>query len=729
MKTITRTAIAVFSFLLYVGSVNAEASFEGTQNGLTRSSFDLFGGALSDITLDDSGRVYATFGAPNGVFCLENGSSEWTDPPAGSDFGSVAAVATGASPGTAFVIGGTSLFRTTDGCATWTELTGSSGDSQFNEYGFRLAFGHGTLLVESRVGGLDRSVDNGESFTAVTVVDGAQEVSAIAVSPTSGEFFTLINTGSETTLFRSNDSGANWTDTGKSGSYADVAVDPSNANRIAISTSEGGVELSLDGGSTWNTLSPPPTSIPRLEFIGTRLYKGDAFTDDTISWSLLGETTAGADIVAPIAGNTTILYVGTEAGIAVSNNNGGSFTNTNNGIYAITVQDIAQQADKNIVFLATAQGLATTTNFLSADGPTWVFPVQVSESRAHQAVASIHIDRLNSNRLYAGLLGGEMYFSADGGSSWTMATIDSIDGADISDIEQTDDGTLYAAFHARGGTNTGGVLQSLDNGANWAIISSGFVDIKSNSLAVIGNTIFVGTGSDFDRTNPQNGVHSFDGNTWTKLSGAVDGQLVEAIVSIGDTLIAASAADSDESGGVFRSTDGGATWTEVTANGLRNGADWYRTLAVDPRNTDIIFVAHGRPAGPAEIYYSQDQGVTWGLLYEGLIDEVPAVMLVDDLTIGSGIGFTGISVTEGVKLRSRIVNNALKCTLKSGKSGLAGQKISLEVKRKKKPFKRKKTKTSSKKGKASFPLKRIKNGSRVRCLFITETSPVRRVRR
>lgn len=725
-RIITIAAISILSS----ASAYADASFEGTQNGLVRNSFDLYGGAPSDVAIDSSGRVYVSMNASNGAFCLEKGASEWTDPPAGTDLGAVQAIALGSSAGTAFVIGGTSLFRTTDGCATWTELTGSSGSSDGNDYGFEIAFGHNTLLVEARDGTLDRSTDNGDSFTNVTVTNGAQRVVALAVSPTSGEFYALVSTGgNDRSLFKSTDSGQTWGDAGKTGSYADVAVDAQDADRIALSTTSGGVELSTNGGSSWNTLSPPDTSKSRVTFINGRLYKGDAYTDDLSNWSLLGESSGGADIVAPVAGHpsdSNILYVGTELGVARSSNGGASFGDANTGIFAVSVQDIAQEADKNTVYLATEQGLAKTTNFLAEGGPTWTFPVQISSTRAYQGVYSIHIDQSDSSRLYAALLGGELYFSADAGSTWTEATVSDINGADVPDIAQTQDGTLYAAFRSRE-SNTGGVLRSTDSGVNWTIVSTGSVDIDCNSIAVIGNTIFVGAGDDQDLSNTASGIYSYDGSTWTKLSGAVDGQLVLAIVSVGNVLIAASGPDSDQSGGVFRSSDAGATWTEVTSRGLRTDGGWYRTLAVDPENTDIIYVAHGRPAGSAEIYYSQDRGVTWALLYEGLIDEVPAAMLVDDLTVGSGVGFTGITIGSSVRFNARVVNNSLQCTLNSDEGKLANQKVSLQVKKKRRgQFLRKRTRSTSVKGKATFSLRNIPRGAAVRCNFLRETSRARK---
>lgn len=731
MNRRTSSHLVALLLSLFLGSREclAQASFEGEQSGLSRVSFDLFGGQIGSLGIDQSGRVYAGLYAPNGIFCLDSGSTEWRDPASGSDLGSISGLAVGSSAGTAFVIGGTSLFRTTDGCQTWSELTGSSGSVQQNDYGFQIAFGHNTLLVETRGATLDRSIDNGVTFSNISVATGIQDIVDIAVSPTTNEFYLLAGSNNNAELYRSADGGATWATTGKSGSYRNVAVDSTNGLRLALATNSGGVELSTNGATSFSTLTPPDTSKTNLTFVSGRLYKGSAYTDDYASWQLLPDTTGGADIVGPVVGdpnNPSLLVAGSELGVARSINAGSSLTDVISGMHGVRVHDIIQAEDKNVVFLASEQGLAKTSNFLDEAGPSWTFPVIIDSTRIHKAVYSLHFDQNDPTRMYAGLIGGEMWLSSDSGATWTRATSDNVNGADILDIHEVSDGTLYAAYASRMG-NEGGILRSTDNGTTWSLVLHSGVAIDANTLASLGTILFVGMGDDRDQSNSLSGVYSFDGNNWAKLSGVVDGQLISALATSGTTLIAASAPDADQNGGVFYSEDSGASWVEVTTNGLRTSGGWYRTLAVDPARPEIIFVAHGRPAGATEIYYSQDRGITWTLLYQGLKDEVPSVMLVDDLTIGSGVGFTGISVADGVTVEANVKKRKLTCALKSGSSPLAGEQVTYQLSRKG-SFTTKKTKLTNSSGRAIFPLKKLKKGSRVRCTFLTELSGTKKIR-
>jgi photosystem II stability/assembly factor-like uncharacterized protein len=118
----------------------------------------------------------------------------------------------------------------------------------------------------------------------------------------------------------------------------------------------------------------------------------------------------------------------------------------------------------------------------------------------------------------------------------------------------------------------GGIFKSIDYGRTWQPI---FDDQPTASVGAIAvsisnpNVIYAGSGE---------GLHRPD-------------------LSVGD--------------GVYKSTDAGNTWTRL---GLRNGQQ-IAQLAVDPRNSDRVFVAvAGHPYGPNEergVYRSLDGGKTF----------------------------------------------------------------------------------------------------------------------
>jgi photosystem II stability/assembly factor-like uncharacterized protein len=124
------------------------------------------------------------------------------------------------------------------------------------------------------------------------------------------------------------------------------------------------------------------------------------------------------------------------------------------------------------------------------------------------------------------------------------------------------------------GATGGGVWKTTDGGASWQNVSDKF--FKTSSIGAVAvadsdaNVVYVGTGE-------------------TAIRGSTS--------SHGD--------------GVYRSTDGGATWTNVGLSDTRQIA----RIRIDPRNPDIAFVAsQGHIWGPNDargVYRTLDGGKTW----------------------------------------------------------------------------------------------------------------------
>jgi photosystem II stability/assembly factor-like uncharacterized protein len=132
--------------------------------------------------------------------------------------------------------------------------------------------------------------------------------------------------------------------------------------------------------------------------------------------------------------------------------------------------------------------------------------------------------------------------------------------------------TVYA------GAATGGVWRSTDGGQTFASAWPANVTPSIGALAVTPNgTLYAGTGEG----NPGGGSVTFPGN------------------------------------GVYRSTDGGTTWTQA---GLA-GSDRIGRLAIDPTNPSRIFAAATGslfvPGGVRGLYRTNDGGTSWQLVLGG----------------------------------------------------------------------------------------------------------------
>ncbi|MFI5185685.1 MAG: hypothetical protein ACHQF0_03120 [Chitinophagales bacterium] len=188
------------------------------------------------------------------------------------------------------------------------------------------------------------------------------------------------------------------------------------------------------------------------------------------------------------------------------------------------------------------------------------------------------------------------------------------------------------------GVNNGGVWKTTDYGRTWFPV---FDNESTGSIGTIAvapsnpDIIYVGSGEGLHRPDLStgNGVYkSADaGKTWTHL-GLEDGQQVPKIAvdpKNPDRIFVAVLGHPygpNEERGIYRSIDGGKTFTKVLYINENTGGD---DVAIDPSNPDIVYSTlwearegpweNGQWAGiNGGIYKSTDGGTTWKKLSNGL---------------------------------------------------------------------------------------------------------------
>ncbi|HET9785028.1 MAG TPA: hypothetical protein VFP94_08740 [Terriglobales bacterium] len=189
------------------------------------------------------------------------------------------------------------------------------------------------------------------------------------------------------------------------------------------------------------------------------------------------------------------------------------------------------------------------------------------------------------------------------------------------------------------GSVDGGVWKTINDGVTWQPIFDHEPVASIGAIAVAPsdpNIIYVGTGENDPRSQFSEGDGMFKstdaGKTWTRIGLEATRQTGRIIVDPKDpnrVFVAALgniyAATPDR--GVYRSTDGGATWQKVLFTDNNTGAI---DLSFDPTNSQIIYAAlwatqrppwsvypaaHGKGSG---LYKSSDGGSTWQHLTNGL---------------------------------------------------------------------------------------------------------------
>ena len=181
------------------------------------------------------------------------------------------------------------------------------------------------------------------------------------------------------------------------------------------------------------------------------------------------------------------------------------------------------------------------------------------------------------------------------------------------------------------GSTGGGVWKTDDGGLNWRNISDGFFHTGSvGAIAVAPSNpaiVYVGMGEACIRGNASygDGVYkSIDGGkTWTHLGLDATKQIARVRINPTNPDLVYVAALGDPWGpspdrGVYRSKDGGRTWEKVLFNSNDAGAI---DLVMDPTNPDVMFASTldlrrypwgFKSAGPGTaLYKTTDGGTTW----------------------------------------------------------------------------------------------------------------------
>jgi photosystem II stability/assembly factor-like uncharacterized protein len=189
------------------------------------------------------------------------------------------------------------------------------------------------------------------------------------------------------------------------------------------------------------------------------------------------------------------------------------------------------------------------------------------------------------------------------------------------------------------GTTGGGLWKTDNMGLSWRNVSDGFFRTGSVGAVAVApgdpNVVYVGMGEHAVRgvmTHSGDGVYrSTDaGRTWAKVGLDATRHVARIVVHPGNPDVVYVAAQGtlyapSAERGVYKSTDGGATWRKVLFVDERTGA---AELSMDATNPRILYAAmweHGRlpwkvvSGGPGSgLYKSTDAGETWVKLTDGL---------------------------------------------------------------------------------------------------------------
>lgn len=396
-----------------------------------------------------------------------------------------------------------------------------------------------------------KSRDGGNSWQSASNGLGlTNHVGGLAEDPVNTS---TLYAGGDDGVFKTTDGGASWKSTNCGCQSTDLAVDFVNPQNVYVAYL--GVRKSSDGGATWKSLRVPPPAF----YLAT---------------------------VAARANEVFVTAYG--AGIYRSQNGGGSWVPVNNGVNSVQATQMAANAQRAGLILATANNvLYRTTN----SGALW----QTVQSAASLDISAVAIHPSNASLVVGSSCCCVPAISTNGAGTWRC--LHSIEfSSDNVALDPKNQQTIYLISHEQG------VARSTNQGNSWSLANSGLSDIAVTSIAVdpvsTGN-LFVGTysGKVFKSANgasnwsdTSNGIPA----TAPIISIAIDPQTPTTIYALTDY----------QGKGVYKSTNSGQSWA-LKNKGLPTGEV---SVTIHPSDPSKIFAG-----GYGGVYISTDKAESWSL--------------------------------------------------------------------------------------------------------------------
>jgi photosystem II stability/assembly factor-like uncharacterized protein len=201
--------------------------------------------------------------------------------------------------------------------------------------------------------------------------------------------------------------------------------------------------------------------------------------------------------------------------------------------------------------------------------------------------------------------GDGVYKSIDAGKSWKKVGLERSEHIGRITIDPRDSNVVYVAAQGPlwGSGGDRGLYKTTDGGATWNKVLSisehtGVTDVvmdpRNPDLLVAASYQRRRHFYTLVNGGPESAIHrSTDGGrTWTKITAglpAVDlGRIGLTISPVNPDLLYATVEAADGKGGIFRSRDSGLTWEK--RNSLDSGAMYYSQIAADPADADRVYV-------------------------------------------------------------------------------------------------------------------------------------------
>ena len=288
------------------------------------------------------------------------------------------------------------------------------------------------------------------------------------------------------------------------------------------------------------------------------------------------------------------------------------------------VHDVeAVPGNASILWVASASGgLWRSVN----RGHTWV---NVFEGQAVNTLGDVAMAPSNPNVVYAGTggqnnrqstsWGNGVYRSDDGGDTWEHLGLAETRHIAEVQVHPRNSDVVYVAASGNlwKSSEERGVYRSFDGGRSWRNVLS--VDEDTGAIDLVMNyqdpdVIYAAMYQrrrrawGFNGGGPGSGIYrtTDGGDTWTELTNGIPGGdkgRIGLAISRSNPSVLNALIEHPEESGTYRSTDGGDTWEKVSDRNIR--PMYYSHIYIDPSDENVVYTV------ATSSYRSRDGGRTW----------------------------------------------------------------------------------------------------------------------
>ncbi|MDH4069212.1 MAG: T9SS type A sorting domain-containing protein, partial [Ignavibacteria bacterium] len=519
---------------------------------------------------------------------------------------------------------------------------------------YRYQISNGGIMIRTTRGsvgmGILKTTDAGVTWTHSLdwSYNDRSGVPAICINPLNRS--TVIAATSEG-VYRSTDAGGSWEMTLDAIMARDLLIHPNDTTLVLatcgnFASAGHGIYRSTDGGMSFVQLGGFP-SFSGMAVLGQ--YRSDpdtvylSISDSTTtvgtfyistdfgeSWTLTNTDNRSdvqgfyARFVAVHPTIPTRIVRGAQQ-LYLSTNSGSSFSQIEGG-WADYHSFALHPDDPDVLYIAHDGGIWRSDDF---GGNFYFVGEGIEAAQFYNGFSSSASDPLRAH----GQVQDHFGWMYTGSENWVNGAVDEVGWTAIN---QGNDFIMYAGNRGGGSmyksTNRGNSFQWSSTGLNGGVSSWNTPFVLSTSNP---NVLYFGRSIIFKSTNASatwsatNGGSSLDGNPAISMAMSFSGT---------DTVYVGTAPLVDRTH-IFRTTDGGASWTDIT--GIL--PDRYPLdLAVDPSDPSVVYVAYGG-FDSSHVFKTTDAGGVWTDM-TGSLPDVPATALVVDpanpevVYVGTDIG-------------------------------------------------------------------------------------------